>query len=47
MRVKGKGKGKDVLCFTQYHTMKTYLLLNEAPHHEDIWGKWKYSSAVF
>jgi len=31
-----KVKVKLPLSLTEYHTMKTYPLLNEAPHHEDI-----------
>jgi len=26
------------LRLTKQHTMKTYSLLNKAPHHEDVWG---------
>jgi len=25
------------LLFTQYHVMKTYPVLNQAPYHEGIW----------
>jgi hypothetical protein len=27
-----------------YFAMRTYQLLNETLHHEDILGKWRYSS---
>jgi hypothetical protein len=31
-------KFKLSLRFTKHHTMTIYLLLNEAPHHEDVFG---------
>jgi hypothetical protein len=30
------------LCLTKHHTKKTYLLLNQAPWHEDGVGNWRY-----
>jgi hypothetical protein len=35
---------KLFLCLTKYYVMKTYLLLNQAPSHEDSLGEWGYSS---
>jgi len=26
------------LCLANYHAMKTYPVLNQAPRHEDEWG---------
>jgi hypothetical protein len=26
----------ESLCLTKYHAMKTYSVLNQAPHHEDV-----------
>jgi len=32
-----KVKLKLSLGLTKYHAMKMYLVLNQAPHHEDVW----------
>jgi hypothetical protein len=32
-----KVKIKLSLCLTKYNPMKTYLVLNQALHYEDIW----------
>jgi len=32
------GKVKFLLCLTKYHAIKSYLVLNYAPWHEDVWG---------
>jgi hypothetical protein len=29
-------KAKLSLCLTKHHTMKTYPVLNKAPHHENV-----------
>jgi len=34
-------KGKSFLWFTKYHTVEKYLLLNLAPHHEEVLGAWR------
>jgi hypothetical protein len=33
----GEGKVKLSLCLSKYHAMNTYLLLNSAPSHENLW----------
>jgi len=38
-----KSKGKIVRVLS-YHAVKKYLLLNQAPLHEDVLGDWSYSS---
>jgi hypothetical protein len=32
------GHVKLFLCLTKHHSVKTYPVLNWAPHHEDVWG---------
>jgi hypothetical protein len=34
------------LCLTKYHTIKTYPVLSQAPHHEDVVGNWRYCSTL-
>jgi hypothetical protein len=31
-------KVKLPLYLTKYHAIRTYRVLNQAPHHEDVWG---------
>jgi hypothetical protein len=34
------------LCLTKYHAMRMYLMLNEAPHCEDILGIGSIASQI-
>jgi len=42
----GKVSVKLSLCLTKPNVMKTYLALNHAPRHEDIWGVKVYIHAL-
>jgi hypothetical protein len=42
-----KLKIKVSLCLTEHHVMKTCLLLNKSPCHEDVLREWRYRCVHF
>jgi hypothetical protein len=39
-------RGVKSLCLTKHHTKKTYPVLNEVPHHEDVWRRGNIASCI-
>jgi hypothetical protein len=42
--VRGDDKVNLPLCLNNYHAIKIYIVLNQTPRHEYVWGVWRYSS---
>jgi hypothetical protein len=47
IQINTKDQGKAVLCLTQYHTIETYRMLNQAPCHKGVWVNGGIAPRIF